>query len=50
MINVNKIAKKVANEPLEDELRNCFINQKERNSAILLSNPKFDASNRIPKI
>ena len=29
MINVNKIAKKVANEPLEDELRNWIIGETE---------------------
>jgi len=40
MINVNKIAKKVANEPLEDELRNWIIGETEDGHMPLVRKPQ----------
>ena len=40
MINVNKIAKKVANEPLEDELRNWIIGETEDGHMPLVGKPQ----------
>ena len=40
MINVNKIAKKVANEPLEDELRNWIIGETEDGHMPLVKKPQ----------
>ena len=40
MINVNKIAKKVANESLEDELRNWIIGETEDGHMPLVRKPQ----------
>ena len=40
MINVNKIAKKVANEPLEEELRNWIIGETEDGHMPLVRKPQ----------
>ena len=40
MINVDKIAEKVANEPLEDELRNWIIGETEDGHMPLVRKPQ----------
>ena len=40
MFNVDKIAKKVANEPLEDELRNWIIGETEDGHMPLVRKPQ----------